>query len=185
MLLLRVHSPGVLVPTVIYCCSLIGMFGVSALYHRPSWNAYQRTIMKRIDHSAIFILIAGSGTPIYALALDNTSGFRLFTVMWVAAVLGVAKCLFWVNSPKCLSAILYVAMGWLALTYISEIHAALGPVGFTCLVTGGVVYSVGAVVYALKKPNPYPAVFGYHEIFHTLVIIAAIFHFAAILPLIK
>jgi len=131
------------------------------------------------------MLIAGTGTPICALALDNASGMRFFTMLWVAAVIGVTKCLFWTNSPKWVSSIMYVGMGWLALSFIGEIHAALGSIGFGCLVAGGVVYSIGAVVYALKKPDPYPSVFGYHEIFHTLVIVAAIFHFAAILPLIR
>jgi hemolysin III len=184
MLLAKVHSVHVLVPTLIYCLSLVGMFGISALYHRPRWGETGRTWMKRIDHSAIFVLIAGTGTPICLLALPGDSGLKLLATLWIAAGFGIIKCVFWVHSPKWVSSVLYVLVGWISLSYLQEIHLSIGNQQFMYLVAGGVVYSVGAVNYALKWPNPNPEFLGYHEIFHLLVIAGAIFHFLVIQPLI-
>lgn len=185
MLVAQAHSVHTFIPAIIYAISLIGMFGISALYHRPKWNSQWRVIMKRIDHAAIFVLIAGSGTPISLLALPAESGFKLFTTIWLAAALGVIKCVVWVHSPKWVSAILYVLVGWIAFTFINEIHSSLGFYQFWFLLVGGLVYSVGALIYGFKWPDPSPVYFGYHEIFHVLVLIGAALQFMTIQPLIN
>lgn len=172
------------IATFIYSLSLVGLFGVSALYHRPNWGAEARRRMRRIDHSAIFVLIAGTGTPIFMLAIPHAGGMKLLLVVWLAALVGIMQTLFWVNAPKWLAAILYIVMGWLALPYIPEINASLGARNGILLVVGGIIYTLGALVYAFKKPNPAPAFLGYHEVFHLMVIIAAALHFLVIANLI-
>jgi hemolysin III len=165
---------------LIYSICLCGLLGISALYHRPQWGVKMRLWMKRMDHAAIFLLIAGTGTPISMLGLPPDQGSRLLVIFWAAALVGVFQSLFWVRAPKWVSAILYVVMGWLAVPYLSALKEVLGTSGVTLLLVGGIVYTLGAVIYATKKPNPWPAVFGYHEIFHILVVIAAALHFIAI-----
>lgn len=173
-----------IIANLIYSLSLTGLFGISSLYHRPTWSANARTWMRRLDHSAIFILIAGTGTPLCLLALPEPSGTNMLILFWVAALVGVVQSLFWVRAPKWLAALLYITMGWLAVPYLPELQSALGSANVWLLLTGGVIYTLGALVYAVKKPNPAPQVFGYHEIFHLLVIIAAAFHFVVIVNLV-
>jgi len=184
MLLAKVHSLHVFIPTFIYTLSLVAMFGISALYHRPNWNAKQRAVMKRLDHSAIFVLIAGTATPVSLLALQPETGIKLLIAVWVAAGVGISKALIWTDSPKWVSAILYIAVGWIAVSCIGEIYTALGTGGFLCVMIGGIIYSLGALVYAFKWPDPSPTYFGYHEIFHVMVIVGAALHFIAIQPFI-
>ncbi|WP_347356772.1 hemolysin III family protein [Bdellovibrio sp.] len=172
------------VAMTIYSVGLVTLFGVSSLYHRINWKENSRLWMKRMDHAAIFIMIAATGTPLGLLALKD-SGQKFLIVIWVAAFLGVIQSLFWVKAPKWLSAVLYVAMGWLASPYISEIKAAVGFPSLILILIGGLVYTLGAVIYAVKKPNPWPKTFGYHEIFHILTIVAATLHFIAIVMLQK
>lgn len=174
-----------LMAAVIYSFSLIGMFGVSALYHRPNWGDVGRQWMKRVDHSAIFILIAGTGTPICLLALPYQHGVLLFATIWLAALCGVLKSLFWVNSPKLISAVVYIGVGWIYFYYAGAIAMAVGPTNFILLMAGGVIYTLGALVYAFKRPDPSPQYFGYHEIFHVLVIVAATLHFIVIDQLVR
>lgn len=171
--------------TLIYSVSLCGLFGISALYHRPQWNPNQRMWMRRLDHSAIFILIAGTSTPICMLAIPSDGGMKLLTIIWSAAAIGVMQSLFWVKAPKWLAAILYIVMGWLAVPYMPEMKNALGTTSVMLVLVGGIIYTAGAVIYAMKKPNPSPKYFGYHEIFHLLVIIAAAFHFVVIAALVR
>ena len=170
---------------LIYSLSLCGLFGVSALYHRPNWSPEARMWMRRLDHSAIFVLIAGTGTPISLLAIPNEGGLRLLTIIWIAAAVGVMQSLFWVKAPKWLAVILYIVMGWLAVPYMPEFSRALGSLSVWLLLVGGVIYTIGALIYGFKKPNPFPKYFGYHEIFHILVIIAAAFHFVVIAMLMR
>lgn len=165
--------------TLVYALSLAGLFGISALYHRPTWAPGPRAWMKRIDHAAIFILIAGTGTPLCLLAVTPEIGHRVLLLLWGAASLGILQSLFWVKAPKWVSAILYVTVGWIAAPYLPELGEGLRA-DIPWLVTGGVIYTVGALIYALKRPNPWPRHFGYHEIFHLLVVIAAAFHFVVI-----
>ncbi len=180
MLLTQSQNTTTLIALIIYGIGLNGLFGISALYHRPKWQPRARTWMRRLDHSAIFLLIAGTFTPICLLILQPESGLKLLVIVWIAAALGICQSLFWIHAPKWLSALLYVAFGSIAYPYLSQIEAALGFAGVSLLLSGGIIYTLGAVVYALKKPDPYPRVFGYHEIFHVLVIIGAILHFIAI-----
>ncbi|MNJ92515.1 hemolysin-III related [compost metagenome] len=185
MLIASSRDVTTLIATVVYSLGLVTLFGVSALYHRPQWAPGPRTWMKRLDHAAIFVMIAGTGTPICLLALSQASGYQFLIILWSAAALGVVQSLFWVKAPKWLSAILYVGMGWLAVPYISEMKAALGLNSVILLLAGGVAYTIGALVYALKRPNPWPRVFGYHEIFHVIVIVAAVLHFLVIAQLVR
>ncbi len=164
-------------PCLIYCFSLLFMFGTSGLYHRVHWEPRQRKLLKRIDHTAIFILIAGSFTPICVITLQNAGGTQLLFLVWAFAGVGLLQSLFWIKASKWISAIIYLIMGWLALPYLSELSQNLEPVQLRLIVWGGILYTVGAVAYALKKPNLKPAIFGYHEFFHVLTIIAAGLHF--------
>ena len=168
----------------VYSTALIGLFTVSALYHRVHWRPDLRAWMRRLDHAAIFLLIAGTGTPICLLALAEQAGLRLLTISWIGAGAGVLQSIFWVGAPKWLAAVFYVALGWLVVPYGPEILQGLGPGSLALLVAGGLAYTAGAVVYALKRPNPRPAVFGYHEIFHLLVVLGALLHFVVILQLV-
>jgi hemolysin III len=163
----------------VYVASLTLLFGVSALYHRLTWSPQARQRMRRLDHSAIFILIAGTYTPLCLLLERATSQVLLITI-WTCAALGAFQALVWVRAPKWLVALLAIAMGWLGIMYLSELRTALGLATLLWLAAGGVLYSSGAVIYVLKRPDPWPRVFGYHEIFHALVIAAAVCHFVAV-----
>lgn len=164
----------------VYAASLCLLLGVSALYHLVNWTApAARQRMRRLDHSAIFVLIAGTYTPL-AFTLDPDSTFRMLAVAWTGAALGVLKALFWVHGPKWIVAVLAVAVGWLAVFYAVPLLGTIGLGPVLWMGLGGVLYSLGALVYALKRPDPWPSTFGYHEVFHALVIAAAICHFIAV-----
>jgi len=184
MLLIRCSSVREFLAILLYCISLCGLFGISALYHRINWQPTTRLWMRRIDHAAIYILIAGTGTPIFVLGLGDVVGIKLLTLIWIAAIIGVIKSAVWVRAPKWLAAVLYVAVGWIIVPFLPELYHAMGALNVALILIGGLVYSLGAVVYAAKRPNPVPRVFGYHEIFHILVILAAALHFAAIVRLV-
>ena len=164
----------------IYVVTLLCLFGCSALYHRITWSTRALLLMRRIDHSAIFLFIAGTGTPIGLLAMEPEAGRRFLTYSWAAAALGVGRAILWPRAPKPLAAATYVAAGWIAAAYFREMYAGVGPFGMATLVAGGILYSIGAAIYALRRPNPLPAVFGYHEVFHAFVIAACALHFVTI-----
>lgn len=185
MLVFNAHGTRTTIAALIYSLSLIALFGISSLYHRITWKPGPRMLMRRLDHAAIYILIAGTSTPICLLALAPVAGTRLLQIVWFAAIFGIIHSLFWVNAPKWLSSVLYVTMGALIVPYLPEIKAALSMMDVIYILIGGVLYTAGAIIYALKKPNPNPAIFGYHEIFHLLVIAGAGFHFLVINQLIK
>ena len=167
-----------------YGLSLVALFGASALYHRPTWSARPRRIMRRVDHSAIFLLIAGTYTPL-CLLLGGREGLVLLAVVWGGALLGIVRCVLWVDAPRWLGAAIYLLLGWAILPVLPDVRAAVGTSGLLLLAAGGVAYSVGAVVYATRWPDPSPKVFGYHEVFHALVIAAAACHFAVVLRVIR
>ena len=169
---------------LVYGLCMAAMFGISALYHRRNWGEIGRLRMRRLDHSAIFLMIAGSYTPVAVLALPESSGSPLLWTMWTLTLAAIAQKLFWPYAPRAISVGLYLVIGWVGLPFLPQIGAAMGPVAISLLVAGGVIYSGGALIYALKRPDPFPRVFGYHEIFHALVIAASALHFAAIVPLI-
>jgi hemolysin III len=173
------------IASLIYSLGLLLLFGISAVYHRPHWEPKPRSILKRLDHSAIFILIASTFTPVSMLSLPEKEGHFLLIVVWIAALIGIFQSVFWVKAPKFVTAILYVTLGWFALPYLNELNKSLGFNQLLLIIAGGICYTVGAVFYALKRPNLFPAIFGYHELFHLLTVIGAIFHFIAIYPLIR
>jgi hemolysin III len=183
LLMIGSTSQQKLLSSAIFSFGLLFLFGVSAIYHRPHWQPKPRALLKRFDHSAIFILIASTFTPFCLLALPEPGGEQLLIRVWIAAILGVIQSIFWVKAPKWLTAVLYVAMGWLIAPYISELNQSLGPTNVALIIAGGVVYTVGAVFYALRKPVMFPRVFGYHELFHLFTLIGASFHFAVIYQL--
>lgn len=155
-------------------------FGVSALYHRVTWRPAARRLMRRLDHSAIFLLIAGTYTPYGLLVLTGAWRFSVLAVVWIGAALGIAQSLLWVDRPKWLTAVLGIALGWAGIVAFPQILDATGSVGTSLLLAGGVLYTLGAVVYARSRPDPAPAVFGYHELFHVLTILAAASQYAAV-----
>jgi hemolysin III len=169
-----------LVATWIYAAALAAMFGVSALYHRVDWRSPQlRAWMRRLDHSTILLLIAGTYTPFALLAFDGKLADAILIVVWAGAAAGLVLNLAWVDAPKWLTALVFVALGWVGVVAVPEM-LDLGVAPAVLVFAGGGLYTLGAVTYALRRPNPVPHVFGYHEIFHVLVIAAAAAHFVAI-----
>jgi hemolysin III len=165
---------------VIYAAAVCGLFGVSALYHRGSWSPAARRWMRRLDHSMIFVFIAASYTPVALLVLHGTLATAILCVVWGGALAGAGLKLIWIDAPKWLAAGLYVALGWVAIVTIPDLWADLGWLAVAAFALGGALYTTGAVVYARERPDPWPRVFGYHEIFHVLVIAAAATHYAVI-----
>jgi hemolysin III len=164
----------------IYAFSLSALLGISALYHRVDWRPGARRWMRRLDHTMIFVLIAGTYTPFALLVLHGTIAHVVLVAVWVTAGAGTVLNLLWWNAPKPVTAAVYISTGWIAILAFPQLWDGLGPIGFGLIVLGGILYTAGAVVYARRRPDPRPAVFGYHEIFHLLVIVAAACDFAAI-----
>ena len=164
----------------IYAVAVSALFGTSALYHRVTWRPTARRWMKRLDHSMIFVLIAGTYTPVALLALRGTLASTLLIVIWAGALGGIVFKLLWIDAPKWLFAAVYVVLGSVTAAILGELPATIGWLGAAGLGVGGLLYTVGAVVYASGRPDPAPRVFGYHEVFHVLVIAAAGLHYAVI-----
>lgn len=164
----------------IFILSAINLFGISALYHVGQWNPATKQWLRRLDHSNIFLLIAGTYTPVALLLLDNEKRQVLLVLIWSAAVFGVILSTVWIGAPRFLSVAVYLAMGWASLAYLPDILNAGGVVVLIMIALGGISYSAGAVVYARKKPNPSPEWFGFHELFHAFTIVGFLFHFSAI-----
>lgn len=165
---------------VIYAAAVSGLLGTSALYHRVTWRPTARRWMRRLDHSMIFVLIAGTYTPVALLALKGSLANTVLVVLWAGALGGVVFKLLWIDAPKWLFAAVYVALGLVTAAVFGELPAAIGWLGAGGLAFGGLLYLVGAIVYASGRPNPWPKVFGYHEIFHALVLAAAALQYAVI-----
>lgn len=161
----------------VYCTSLSLLLGVSALYHVPTWSPPARLRLRKLDHSSIFLLIAGTYTPLCVLAMGPASGPRLLAMVWTGAAAGVLQTLAWPLAPRPIKTGLYLLLGWLVVAYGREVYAALGPGGAVPGALGGLLYTVGGVVYGARWPNPWPATFGHHEIFHAFVIAASVCHF--------
>ncbi len=169
-----------LVSCLVYSLTVCALFGTSALYHRRVWSPRGYKIMRRLDHSMIFVLIAGTYTPFCVLLLPRPSGPILLAVVWGGALAGVATKMIWPHARRWLSAPLYVALGWVGIAVLPHILRDGGVAAFVLIVIGGVSYSAGAVCYALRRPNPWPAVFGHHELFHAITLIAALCHHIAV-----
>ena len=165
---------------LVYVCSISLLFGVSALFHRHTWGPVGRRRMRRADHSTIFIAIAGSYTAVAGIALTGWARTALLLIVWIGAIAGITLRQVWLDAPKWVIALPYVVVGWAAVVVLPQLYRALGPTGFALLLAGGLAYSAGAVVYALKKPNPVPGVFGYHEVFHACTIVGAVLHFVCV-----
>ncbi len=168
----------------IYGCSLIFLLSASATYHTFTWRPRALMWLRRVDHLAIFVLIAGSYTPICLLALPPSSGRLMLIAIWSFAAFGAAVSLFWPMAPRWLNLALTVGMGWLILPQATSVIDALGAQSIALLVAGGVLYSLGGLAYARRAPNPLPGIFGHHEVFHCMVLLAAACHFAVIWPLV-
>jgi hemolysin III len=164
----------------VYATAVSALLGTSALYHRVTWRPEIRRWMRRLDHSMIFVLIAGTYTPVALLALRGSLAKAILIAVWAGAGGGIAFKLLWIDAPKWLFAAVYVALGWVSVAVFGELPHAIGWLGLAGLAAGGLLYTAGAVIYASERPNPWPSVFGYHEIFHALVIAAAAVHYAVI-----
>jgi hemolysin III len=174
--------PGIapLVSCAIYSLTVCGLFGISALYHRRVWSERGYQVMRRMDHSMIFIFIAGTYTPFCVLLLGEATATVLLAVVWGGAAGGVALKMIWPDLPRWVGAPLYLALGWVAVAILPDILHAGGVTTLVLLCAGGLAYSVGAVFYALRRPNPWPTVFGHHEFFHACTLVAAACHHIAI-----
>ena len=165
---------------VVFTVASILLFGTSALYHTRAWSDRTREVLKRLDHSTIFLFIAGTYTPFALLLLANRDAQILLTIVWGGAVLGVLSRVFWVGAPRWVYVPLYVALGWAAMFWMKQFAASGGTAIITLMVAGGVLYSLGAIVYVLKRPDPMPRWFGFHELFHSLTIAAFTTHYVGI-----
>jgi hemolysin III len=165
----------------VYAVSLALMFGASALYHRVPWRSPRvRAWMRRLDHCGIFLLIAGTYTPFALLVFNGTLATVVLVVVWAGAAAGIALKLAWIDAPRWLAAALYVLLGWVGVIAAPQLFAGAGVAWATLIVVGGALYTLGAVAYAVQWPDPVPAVFGFHEVFHVLVVAAAATQFVAV-----
>jgi hemolysin III len=169
-----------LISCAIYSLTVCGLFGISALYHRRVWSPRGYRTMKRLDHSMIFIFIAGTYTPFCVLLLSPAKATILLSIVWGGALAGVALKLAWPHAPRWVGAPLYIALGWIAVAILPDILHRGGVATLVLLSVGGLAYTVGAVFYALRRPNPWPTVFGHHEFFHACTLVAAICHHIAL-----
>jgi hemolysin III len=174
--------PGIapLLSCIVYSLTVCELFGTSALYHRRIWSERGYQIMRRLDHSMIFIFIAGTYTPFCVLLLSTGEAALFLSLIWAGAIGGVALKMIWPHLPRWVGAPLYLALGWGAVAMLPAILHGGGVTVLVLIAAGGVVYSVGAVFYALRRPNPWPTVFGHHEFFHACTLVAALCHHVAI-----
>ena len=169
------------VATAIYGATVLGLFGVSALYHRRTWQTQRARIwMKRLDHSMIFVFIAGTYTPFSLLAMDKVTGRVVLAVVWGGALAGVALKMLWPRAPRWLGVPIYIALGWVAIFVLPQLLHHAGVASLVLLLTGGLLYTIGAVCYATRWPNPWPKTWGHHEFFHAATVLAALCHYIAI-----
>ena len=180
VLIVLADGVGATVTSAIFAASSWLLFGISGTYHRFNWGPTAKVVLKRLDHSNIFLLIAGTYTPIAWLALPQDKAVVLLSLIWGGALLGIGFRVFWINAPRWLYVPIYLGLGWAAVLYIEDLFAA-NLATMILVIVGGLAYSVGAVVYGMKKPNPSPKHFGFHEIFHVLTVVAFLSHWTAVL----
>jgi hemolysin III len=180
--LLAVFSDGTreTVAAIIFAASVAAMLGASALYHRVTWSPRIRPWMRRLDHAGIYLLISGTYTPVGLLTRRGATRDVVLAVVWAGAAAAIAFKFAWVRAPKWISAATGIALGWVGVVAMPQIFTHAGVAAFVLLLVGGLAYTGGAVVYALKRPNPVPAVFGYHEVFHALTLVAVACQYVAI-----
>jgi len=174
-------TAGARVAVAVYTAGVTAMYATSACYHRGDWSARAKQRMRRLDHSMILIGIAATYTPVVAVGLDASTARVLLTLVWGLAIMGVVIRNLWLNAPRWLVATVYVGVGWIAVAVLPALYTQLGVATFILLVLGGLTYSLGAVVYSRRRPDPSPAVFGYHEVFHGLVLVAGLLFYAVVL----
>ena len=155
-------------------------FGVSALYHRVTWAPNLRLWMRRLDHAGIYLLIAGTYTPVCLLALEGAWGVVMLAIVWTGAAVAVALKFVWVGAPKWLAAVIGIVLGWVGVTLMPELVKRLDPAAIALLAAGGIAYTAGAIIYASRRPRLAPTIFGYHELFHALTIVAVACQYVAI-----
>jgi hemolysin III len=174
------ETPSARLAAVAFAASVAAMFGASAVYHRVTWRPRPRAWMARLDHATIYLLIAGTYTPYALLALSGNWRIVILAMVWSGAGAAIVLKFAWVGAPKALTAALGVALGWAGAVALPQLVGEVGVAPTTLLLAGGVLYTSGAVVYALRRPNPAPAVFGYHELFHALVIGGVACHYVSV-----
>ncbi len=166
--------------SAIFAASALVLFTVSAIYHRGRWSPRWWAFLRRFDHANIFLLIAGSYTPFTLLLLEGRNRTTLLTIVWTGAALGILFRIFWAGAPRWLYTPIYIGLGWAAIFYFGDFVANAGAAVLTLMVVGGLLYTLGGVVYGLKRPNPSPTWFGFHEVFHALTILAFVTHYVGI-----
>ncbi|MHB8680719.1 MAG: PAQR family membrane homeostasis protein TrhA [Acidimicrobiales bacterium] len=180
LLVVHAHGPGDRAALVVYTLAMVALFGVSASFHRIRWQPAARRRMRRADHATIFVGIAGTYTAVAALALHGWAQVLVLCLVWIGGGAGIAMRQVWLDAPKWAVSLPYVVVGWCALAVVPQLVHGLGWSGFGLLLAGGTAYTVGAAVYALRRPDPWPRVFGYHEVFHACTLVGAALHYAAI-----
>ena len=173
-----------IVSLFVYGLSLISLFAASATYHLAKVKPKTQQILRKLDHSAIFLLIAGTYTPFCVNAFSGFFRWGLLTIIWSIALIGILVKIFWIGAPRWLNAVMYVIMGWLCISAIGQMTVALTPFALAWLIVGGVIYTLGAVVYATKMFNFVPGIFGFHEVWHIFVLLGALAHFVAVVGVI-
>jgi hemolysin III len=167
--------------TAVFAISSSSLFGVSALFHRGQpWSPRWHAVLRRLDHSNIFLLIAGTYTPFAMTLLDSNSARVLLSIVWGGALLGIAFRVLWIGAPRWLYLPVYIALGWAAVFWLGDFAASAGTAVVTLIIVGGLLYSIGGLVYGIRRPNPIPGWFGYHEVFHSLTIAAFAAHYAGV-----
>ena len=180
LLLARVHGATRIAATAVYAASVSALFGVSALYHRGNWTAVWRQRLQRLDHAMIFFLIAGTATPAFLLAARGTFGLVCLIVLWTLTLTAAVIHMAWMNAPELVVGATFVGLGWMAGLALPGVWIHAGAAAAVLMLAGGLLYTAGAISYRRRRPDPYPSVFGYHEVFHTYVCAAAACQYVAI-----
>jgi hemolysin III len=180
LLVASTRSPGATAASAIFAASVATMFGASALYHRVNWSVTAARWMRCVDHTGIFLVIGGSYMPYALLVLSGPMRIAVITLVWAGVLASIALRFAWVSAPGWLTVILGVTLGWVSLIALPQLIEHVNPTGLTLLGVGGLLYTLGAIVYAIRWPNPFPAVFGFHEVFHLFVIAAVACQYASI-----
>lgn len=173
-------SGGSRIAAAIFSLAAVLLFGTSALFHRGNWSPTVKNRLRRMDHANIFLIIAGSYTPFAMLGLPEDQGRLLMTIVWSGALLGVLFRVFWMGAPRWLYTTLYLVVGWIAVFFLPELIDGVGVAAVVLIIVGGVLYTLGALVYGLKWPNPWHGWFGFHEVFHTFTVAAFTVHYVAV-----
>ncbi len=179
-LIAAADGPRARLAAAVFSLSVVACFGASALYHRVNWRPHVRPWMRRMDHAGVFLLIAGSYTPVCLLTLTGALRVVVLAIVWTGAAAAIVLKFVWVGAPKWVVAGIAIALGWVAVVALPQLVERLNPVAVALLMVGGVAYTAGAVIYARRRPDPLPAVFGYHELFHALTIVAVACQYTAI-----